>query len=291
MNIPRLIVSIILLIIVPARPQSAQQRVKLGENAALRYWSAFAQMQDSAIADQQAKELNQILDGTAPYRDLEYKDLVEKNRPALETMARATALSDCDWGIDYQLGPEAPVDYVRKALALGRLNVLYAFHLLIIGNKDAAVRALAAGLGFSRDVADGGTLFATVVAKELLTAHIRAVESVLHVAGLSPTERSVLRKALAQVGPEGLDWGSAVKRELAILETFHRHDSQASAALARITPSYVTALNSPSVLPKLQQMIDGAPRPLRDTIPNPKRVLEEKQDLAGQLLQVRSLLQ
>ncbi len=41
----------------------AQQRAKLGENAALRYWSAFAQMQDSAITDQDAKELNLILDG------------------------------------------------------------------------------------------------------------------------------------------------------------------------------------------------------------------------------------
>ena len=73
---------------------------------------------------EQAKELNRILDGTAPYEDLKYRDLVERNRPALETMIRATAITNCNWGIDYQLGPDAPVDYVRKALELGRLNVL-----------------------------------------------------------------------------------------------------------------------------------------------------------------------
>src|SRR5690349_20241653 len=99
----------------------AQQNASLADNAALRYWSAFAEMQDSAITDQQAKELNAILDGTAPYDDLKYRDLVEKNKAAVETMARGTAIPNCDWGIDYALGPDAPVDYVRKALTLGRL--------------------------------------------------------------------------------------------------------------------------------------------------------------------------
>jgi hypothetical protein len=110
--------------------------VKLGENAALRYWSALAPMQDFAITDEQANELKLILDGTAPYDDLKYRDLVDKNRPAPETMIRGTALPSGDWGLDYQLGPDAPADYVRKRLELGRLNVLYAFHLLLAGDKD-----------------------------------------------------------------------------------------------------------------------------------------------------------
>ena len=288
MNTFRLIPSMILLVALPVSSTSAQQRAKLGENAALRYWSAFAEMQDSAITDQQAKELNLILDGTAPYEDLKYKDLVEKNRPALETMARAAALPNCDWGVDYELGAEAPVDYVRKALALGRLNVLYAFHLLIAGDKDGAVRTLATGLRFSHDVANGGTLFATLAAKSLLVAHVRAIAFALHVVGLSSAQRLVLQKALAPLGPGGLDWQSALKREL---EISHGLDSQASAALERIISSYLAVLNNPSTLPELQQMIVSAPAPLPDIIPNPKRVLEEQQDLTNQLLQMRSLLQ
>jgi len=288
MNTFRLIPSMILLVALPVSSTSAQQRAKLGENAALRYWSAFAEMQDSAITDQQAKETNLILDGTALYEDLKYKDLVEKNRPALETMARAAALPNCDWGVDYELGAEAPVDYVRKALALGRLNVLYAFHLLIAGDKDGAVRTLATGLRFSHDVANGGTLFATLAAKSLLAAHVRAIAFALHVVGLSSAQRLVLQKALAPLGPGGLDWQSALKREL---EISHGLDSQASAALERIISSYLAVLNNPSTLPELQQMIVSAPAPLPDIIPNPKRVLEEQQDLTNQLLQMRSLLQ
>jgi hypothetical protein len=146
MKILNTILSMILIALLSAGSALAQRNTSLTENAALRYWSAFSEVQDSGITDQQAKELNAILDGTAPYDDSKYEDLLEKNTLALEIMARATSLPNCDWGLDYGLGHDVPVDYARKALVLGRLNVLYAFHLLKTGNKDGAVRALAAGL-------------------------------------------------------------------------------------------------------------------------------------------------
>ena len=138
---------------------------------------------------------------------------------------------------------------------------------------------LATGLRFSHDVASGGTLFATVAAKDLIAAHLRAVAFVLHMAELSGPQRLV--------GPDGLDWQSAMRREL---EVFRGLDSQASASLARIIPTYITVLNNPSMLPTLQRMIASAPRPLSDIIPSPKRVLEEKQDLTARLIQIGSLL-
>jgi hypothetical protein len=267
---------------------SAQQKIKLDDNAALRYWSAFAEMQDSAITDQQAKELNQIVAGTSPYDDLKFKELVQKNKAALDTMARGSTLRKCDWGLDYDLGPDTPVEYVRKALTLGRLNVLYAFHLSITGDKDGAVRALVAGLRFSRDVANGGTLFATLVADGLIVAHLEGVAFILHVEGLSAEQRSTLKNAVLQLGPEGLDWQSAMKLEFGVL---HTPDSQVSAALLRIKSTYLTALESPSLLPSLQQMIVNAPQPLPGMIPNPERVLRAKKDLTDKLLQTRSMLQ
>src|SRR5258708_12422517 len=126
MNILRLITSSVLALILPAGLASAQLNGKLGENAALRYWSAFAQMQDSALTDRQAKEVNTMLAGTPPYDDLKYKGLVEKNRPALETMARAPVLRNFDWGLDYKLGEDLPLASPRKAIPLRRLTVLSA---------------------------------------------------------------------------------------------------------------------------------------------------------------------
>lgn len=282
----RVISLIIACAVVPPGAAFAQQNASLSQNAALRYWSAFAEMQDSAISDQQAKELNLILDGTAPYSDLKYYELAEKNRAAVETMARGTTIPNCDWGVDYALGSDAPVEYVRKALTLGRLNVLYAFHLFINGDKDGAVRALAAGVRFSHDVANGGTLFATLVAKNLLSTHIKAMVGALHAEQLSSAQKSVLQKALSELSPEGLDWQSAVKREYEIPRP--QLDAKAFSALTQISIAFQNAVNNPSTLPGLQQMIASAPQPVRELIPNPQRVLDAKQELADQLGQIRA---
>jgi len=267
----------------------ADRNVSLADNAALRYWSAFSALQDSAITDEQARELNAILDGTAPYDDTKYKDLLEKNKLALEIMARATSLPKCDWGLDYG-AEDVPVEYARKALVLGRLNVLYAFHLFIAGNKDGGVRTLAAGLRFSHDVGNGGSLFATLIAKDLLVNHLRAVADVLHLEQLSVAQRARLQEAVRRLG-EGLDWRTAVKLDLEGLRGHYAGDSVTSTALTRIISSYDAVLDDQSKLPILDEAIHSAPQQLANLIPNAKRVLEQKQDLNNRLLQTRSLLQ
>ncbi len=287
MNTFRLIPAIILLLAVQSSASSTRE-VSLGPNAALLYWTAFSELQDSAISD--AKELNTILDGKAPYDDLKYKDLVEKNRVALDIMASGARRPFCDWGLGYgyELGPATPIGYVWKARALGSLNVLYAYHLQSAGEKDAAVRVLAAGILFSHDIASGGTLVSALVAKRLLLAHFNAVALALHTGGLSTAQRLVLQKALAQLGPEGLDWQSVVSRELRILP---RADPNDSAALAEIEPVYLKVLSNPSMLPALEQMQSGAPQQLAALMPSAKQVLAQKQELSDKLLQTRSLLQ
>ena len=290
MKIFNAIPSMILIALLSAGSALAQRNASLAENAALRYWSAFSEVQDSGITDQQAKELNAILDGTAPYDDSKYKDLLEKNTLALKIMARATSLPNCDWGLDYGLGHDVPVDYARKALVLGRLNVLYAFHLLKTGNKDGAVRALAAGLRFSHDVGNGGSLFATLIAKDLLVNHLRAVTGAIRLEQLSANQRSQLQAAVIRV-EEGLDWPTAAKRDLEALRGDYTGNSQTSAALTRIISSYVAALNDDSKLAVLNEAVEGAPQALANVIPNAKRVLEQKQDLNNTLQQTRALLQ
>jgi hypothetical protein len=281
--------SIIVVLLLCTPPLFAEKNVSLADNAALRYWSAFSAVQDSAITDEQARELNAILDGTAPYDDSKYKDLLEKNRLALEIMARATSVSNCDWGLDYG-AEDVPVEYARKALVLGRLNVLYAFHLFIAGDKDGGVRTLAAGLRFSHDVGNGGSLFATLIAKDLLVNHLRAVADVLHLEQLSAAQRARLQEAVRQLG-EGLDWRTAAKLDLEGLRGQYAGDSVTSTALTRIISSYAAALDDQSKLPILDEAIHSAPRQLANLIPNAKRVLEQKQDLNNRLLQTRSLLQ
>jgi hypothetical protein len=289
MKVFNAISSVILIALLSAGSALAQRNASLAENAALRYWSAFSEVQDSGITDQQAKELNAIVDGTAPYDDSKYKDLLEKNTLALEIMARATSLPICDWGLDYGLGHDMPVDYARKALVLGRLNLLYAFHLFKTEKKDEAVRALTAGLRFSHDIGNGGSLFATLVAKNLLTSHLRAVADALRSEQLSAGQRSQVQTAVARIGG-GLDWPMAARRDLEALRGDYAGNLQTAGALTQIISAYVAALNDESKLPALDQAVQGAPPELANVIPNAKRVLEQKQELNNTLLQTRAAL-
>lgn len=288
MNPHRSIATLILLSVLACSAALAQQKTSLGDNAALRYWAAFAQMKDSSLTDEEAKKLSSVLDGTSSYDDSQYKDLVEKNRPALEIMVRAAKLSNCNWGLDYQMGPDTPQEYVRKALALGRLNVLYSFHLLSVGDEDKALNTMAGGIRFSRDIANGGTLFATLVAKSLLVAHFRVMAFALQAEKFSAAQRSILKNAIAQLEPDGLDWRSAMQRELEIPRGL---DPQAASALVRIIPSYVGVLSNPATLSELRRMIANAPQQCSEIIPKPERVLEAKQDLTDKLREMRSKLQ
>lgn len=257
-------------------------------NAALRYWAAFSELRDSAITARQAKEINAILDGTAPYDDSKYRDLLEKNRLALEIMSRGSLLRQCDWGLDYGLGTDMPVEYAREALTLGRLNVLYTFHLLKSGNVEGAVRALVSGLRFSSDVGNGGSLFATLVAKSLLTDHLRAITGVLRLGQLSADRKSRLQTAVAAVSP-GLDWSSAAKRDLELLRS-HPQSPKAAAALDHVASAYVAALGNESNRAAAEQAIKATPKELANAIPNLGTVLKAKHDLADAVHRTRAAL-
>lgn len=279
----------ILTAVLAVGPAFAQKPAPLSENAALRYYAAFSELQDAAISDQDAKDLNAALDTMGPLDFSKFKDLIQKNTPALETMARGTSLPNCDWGLDYSLGEETPVEYARKALMLGRLNLLYVIQQYHSGNKDGAIRSLAAGVRFAHDVGNGGSLFATLVAKDLLMLHLMAVGDGVKMGQLSPQQLSQLQNAVASLG-DGLDWTAAARRDLEALRTNYAKDPQASAALNRIIATYTAFLNDPSKLPTLTDAIHNAPQELGNVIPNPKRVLEQKQELAEKIQQTRGML-
>jgi hypothetical protein len=143
-------------------------------------------------------------------------------------------------------------------------------------------------LRFSRDVANGGSLFATLIAKDLLVSHLRAVSDTLHLEPLSASQRTRLQKGVTGLGSHGVDWQSAMKQEMGVL---NKPPWQESVSLVRVTQAYLAAVEDPSRLLQFEQMLVTVPQPLRDVIPNPKEVLEQKQELDEKLMQTRSLLQ
>jgi len=138
-------------------------------------------------------------------------------------------------------------------------------------------------------VGRGGSLFATLIAKDLLVTHLMAVNAALRMEQLSAQQRSRLQNAVAELGDE-LDWSAAAKRDMEGLRGHYATDAVSSAVLTRIISSYVAALDEPSRMSMLNEAIRNAPQQLADLIPNATRVLEQKRDLSNRLHQTRSLL-
>ncbi|MFN7937436.1 MAG: hypothetical protein U0R19_29180 [Bryobacteraceae bacterium] len=174
------------------------------ENAALRYWAAFGQMQDGMWGEEQDRQVGLALEDASAYSPERFRGFVERNRSSLATMQRGTGLGVCDWGLDDSAGGNTPVDYVRKAATLGNLNVLLALEQIAAGDDAGAVRTVRAGLRFSSDVAAGGTLLAALQAKKLLMRHLAVVPRL--------RGRSELAGVLEKIG-EGVDWKAAMDRE------------------------------------------------------------------------------
>jgi hypothetical protein len=259
----------------------------VSKNAALRYWAAFSEIQDSPIAAEQGKEITAILAGKIPYDDGKFSDLLTRNRLALETMQRGTALPVCDWGIDYELGKDASAEYVRDALVLGRLNLLLVFHQLKSSNNEAAVNAMVAGIRFSRDVANGGTIFAAIVAKSLLVDHLRATSRFLEVATPNSQERSRLRAAISSLG-EGLDWKAAARQEFEILRPNYVNNPRGMAAFERVESAYVTRLGSAPDRGAVDTEV--LPKELAQTFPKVEGLQKQKRELSDVISQVNKAL-
>jgi hypothetical protein len=284
MNFYKLSKTLLLAIAFPcALPLSAQQQpeTKLSDNAALRYWSAFAQMRDASLTEDQAKELQRILQGTAPYDDLKYRDLAARNRLAVETLQRGSAINNCDWGIEYQLASNAPIEYVPKALALGRINILFSMHQLQTGDRIGGIRTLSAGIRFSHDLATGGPLMAALAGKTLLVAHLRMVAFAAVEKALSPAENAMVLAALGRIGTEGVDWQAAIRREFELISM------SGFSVPVELQEQYRRTLQDAAQLPTLQRAIASLPKPVASKIINPERVLDQKRELDEQLQAAR----
>jgi hypothetical protein len=182
-------------------------------NAALRYWMAFAEMQDPPADKEIAELLEKTAAGETAWDEQKLGPILDKNDVAIELMQRATELPDCDWGIEYDRGAAASIAYVPRARVLARLNTLYGMRLAAKGDHQAAVDAWLAGVRFSQDLAKGGTLVFTLIAKTALLSNLNALTQAAHRGSISAPDEARVAAAVRALPEAGFDWSSALTLE------------------------------------------------------------------------------
>jgi hypothetical protein len=182
-------------------------------NAALRYWLAFAEMQDSPSDPSTAALLEKTAAGEVPWDESKLGSILDKNEHAILQMQRATKLPDCDWGVEYSDGPTASIAYGPKARVLARLNTLYGMRQATKGNQEAAVQTWLAGVRFSQHIAQGGSLIFALTAKSALLSNLRALTQAAQSGWLSPAEKVQAKMVILALPESAFDWSSALLLE------------------------------------------------------------------------------
>jgi len=187
-------------------------------NAALRYWMAFAEMQDPPTDKATADLLEKTAAGEMAWDEWKLGPILDANGEAVRAMQRATKLPECDWGLEYSLGPRAPISYVARARVLARLNTLYGMRLAAKGDSQGAADTWLAGIGFSQHLAKGGSLIFSLIAKTVLLSNFQALTQAARNGVLHEAQRAQVQSIANALPETGFDWAEALHFEESPLE-------------------------------------------------------------------------
>jgi len=189
-------------------------------NAALRYWLAFALIQDPPADKATQDLLEKTSAGEAAWDETRLGAILDANSGAIRTMQRATKLPECDWGLEYDRGVRAAIPNLARARVLARLNQLTGMREMAKGNSQAAVDTWLAGVRLSQHLATGGPLIFALVAKSALLPNLRALSSESRQGHLSDTQKRHVSEALKGLREDGFNWAAAWGFEALTLQQF-----------------------------------------------------------------------
>ena len=196
-------------------------------NAALRYWMAFAELQDPPTDTATAELLEKTAAGEAAWDEAKLGPILDKNKDAILIMQRATKLPECDWGLEYDRGPAASMAYVPRARVLARLNTLDGMRLAASGKAQEAIDTWLTGIRFSQHLARGGSLIFLLVAKTVLLSNFHALTQAAKGGGWSNLERKQVEDAIRVLPETGFDWSEALWYEQNSVDIGARNMAQA----------------------------------------------------------------
>ena len=188
-----------------AQPQAGSDA--LGQNAALRYWQAFAHLPK---LDERRQKLVSMASPTSPV-DLESAALTEEGRDALLYLRRGAAIPRCDWGLHPEDGPNLLLPHLAKGRDLARLAVLRARVDFTHGETRAGVDAAADAMTLGRHLStDLPTIISYLV--QLVVERVAIEALAAHLGGLDPAALEHLEARLNDL-PAGGSIGAAFRAE------------------------------------------------------------------------------
>jgi hypothetical protein len=186
------------------------------DNAALRYWSALAEVREPPEDDAARHLLEETITGRVAWDETELGPILDSNLDALRTMRRATKLPVCNWGFDYRNGARTPVWFSMQARLLSRLNALQGIREMAQGDSRTAVDTWLAGVHFGQDVSRGGPMITALIAHAIILDNLQRLRDSARQGKLNNEQKPELSAVVKTMPEDGFDWGAAWGVEFAI---------------------------------------------------------------------------
>jgi hypothetical protein len=183
------------------------------KNAALRYWMAFADLVDRPADEATSKAIDDVLSGAATWDEQKLGSIVEANEPAVRSLQRATQLTECNWGLEYERGFAMSLGQLPKARVIARLNALYGARQMAKGDAAGAVETWLAGLRFAQHVGKDTGLIGTLSAKPAFTANLHLLTRAVQSGHINAELQAKIRAQIQKLPADGLNWSDAIKAE------------------------------------------------------------------------------
>jgi hypothetical protein len=160
--------------------------------------------------------IESVASGAAPWNEQRVGALLDQNRAAIRVMHSATALPECNWGLEYERGWRASIAPVVKGRVLARLNVLQGMRQAARGDTTGAVDTWIHGLRFAGHLSQGFSLVGALIAKSALLSDLRALQNAVEGGSLDTAMLDRVAAAVRALPPAGVDWSAAVRYEAAV---------------------------------------------------------------------------
>jgi hypothetical protein len=215
--VERSILLIVLVLLTAGEAQAQSFKLPTTRNAALRYWEAFALMEDQPIDDSTRELLEKVLSGSAAWDEQRLGQLVNRNYVPIQIMQGGTLLPQCEWGNDYSgrsMGEwVAPLPQVAKANVLGRLNLLYGMRALSQHDSTTAATTFIAGMHFAQHLSQDGPVISILTAKGLLLSDFQVNQKAITEGQLDSQSKMKIYEAVRSLPKDSFDWAYSVRFE------------------------------------------------------------------------------
>ncbi|MFO0898857.1 MAG: hypothetical protein U0836_15645 [Pirellulales bacterium] len=200
----------------------------LADNAALKYWQAFAQLPQWNEQQQRI-----IGDWASAPLDGDAQAIVDNVRGALVYLQRGSKLAGCDWSLDLSDGPALLLPHLAKARELARLAALHARRELARGHQAEAVADMSAGLALARHAGVDNVLISVLVQTAIESMFVDLAAE--HLPEFNAVSLEALSKRLASLPPGGTVKSSMRQERTYFVDWFRGHlESEGASAGDRL---------------------------------------------------------